>query len=220
MEAIEILKNNALFKGFGFNELEALSSFARQKNIAKNVFIIKEGEHTHEMFLIMEGIVDVMLNNQDGDELILSTLQEGDIFGELSLLDDKPRSANVIAREECKLLVIHKPDFFEFLNKNSNAAVQIIKYLCEKLRSTNNIAYSYALMDVYERLIKYLFSVAEPMADGKFIISSALTHKEIALKICTGREVVTRMLKRLEKDNYLTIENKTIFINKELPSSL
>ena len=220
MKAIETLKNNELFGGFGVNELEALSNLARQKSITKNVFIIREGEDTHEMFLIMEGLVDVMLNNQDGDELILSTLQEGDIFGELSLLDDKPRSANVIARENCKLLVIHQSDFYDFLNKNPNAATQVIKYLCQKLRMTNYIAFSYALMDVYERLIRYLLSVAEPGVGGKLVITTTLTHKEIALKICTSREVVSRMLKKLEKDEYLTIQNKTITINTELPVSL
>jgi CRP/FNR family transcriptional regulator, cyclic AMP receptor protein len=220
METIDILKNNELFNGFESGELEALAILARQKNVAKNVFIIKEGENTHEMFLIKEGKVDVMLNNHDGDELILSTLQKGEIFGELALLDDKPRSANVIALEDCELLVIHKSDFNVFLKNNSNAAIQVIKYLCQKLRITNRIAYSYALMDVYERLIRYLHSVASPGVDGKLVITSALTHKEIALKICTGREVVSRMLRKLEKDHYLTIKNKTITINTELPISL
>lgn len=220
MEPIDILKNNELFYGFESSELEALANLARQKIVAKNVFIIKEGENTYEMYLIKEGKVDVMLNNHEGDELILSTLQKGDIFGELALLDDKPRSANVIALESCTLLVIHKADFYDFLKNNSNATIQVIKYLCQKLRTTNRIAYSYALMDVYERLIRYLHSVASHGVDGKLVITPAATHKEIALKICTGREVVSRMIRKLEKDNYLSIGNKTITINKQLPTSL
>lgn len=220
MQTIDILKNNDLFNGLKDDQLKMLADLTRQKSVKKNTFIIKEGDITTEMYLIKQGRVDVMLNNNDGKELILSTLQEGDSFGELSLLDGKPRSANVIALEECVLLVIHKSDFYEFLSENADAAIQVIKYLCQKLRITNSIAYSYALMDVYERLRKYLYSVAQPGAGDKLVVLTGLTHKEIALKICTGREVVSRTLRWLEKEHYLTVENKVITINKKLPSSL
>jgi CRP/FNR family transcriptional regulator, cyclic AMP receptor protein len=219
METIDILKNNELFSALEDIELKLLADLTIQKKIKKNVFIIKEGELTTDMYLIKSGIVDIMLNNQNGKELILATLQAGDSFGELSLLDDKPRSANVIALEDCVLLVIHKCDFDEILKKNSLAAIRVIKYLCAKLRLTNSIAHSYALMDVYERLRKYLYSAAIPDVDGNLVITTHLTHKEIALKICTGREVVSRALSWLEKDEYLTVQNKTITINKKLPTS-
>jgi CRP/FNR family transcriptional regulator, cyclic AMP receptor protein len=220
METIEIIRKNELFKGFENDELETLAKLARLKKAQKNTFIIKEGDESREMYLIKQGKAEVMLNNDNGDELILSTLHEGDIFGELSLLDGKPRSANVIALEDCVLLVIHKADFYEFLYKNNNASIQVIKYLCQKLRNTNQIAQSYALMDVYERLVKYLYSVAQRNAEGKLVITTPLTQKEIAIKICTGREVVSRMLNKLEKDGYLSVEHKTITINKDLPTAL
>lgn len=220
MEIINTIRKNELFSGLEDNELEALAKLTRQKKALRNTFIIKEGDESQEMYVIMQGKAEVMLNNQNGDELILSTLHQADIFGELSLLDGKPRSANVIALEDCLLLVIHKSDFYEFLHNNNNASIQVIKYLCQKLRNTNHIAHSYALMDVYERLVKYLYSQAVRNEDGKFVISSAQTQKEIALKICTGREVVSRMLNKLEKDGYLTLKNKTIIINRELPTTL
>mgnify|MGYP003394834626 CR=1 FL=1 len=220
METIEIIRKNELFKGLENNELETLAKLARLKKAPKNVFIIKEGEESREMYLVKQGKAEVMLNNDNGDQLILSTLNEGDIFGELSLLDDKPRSANVIALENCVLLVINKADFYEFLYKNNNASIQVIKYLCQKLRNTNRIAHSYALMDVYERLVRYLYSLAQPDADDKLVIATLPTRKEIALKICTGREVVSRMLRRLENDGYISKKNKTITINKELPTAL
>jgi|GEM_PF-1360561 len=130
-----------------------------------------------------------------------------------------PRSANVIAKEDCNLLVILKADFAPLLQNNPNAANHVIKYLCERLRTTNKVAFSYALMEVYERLISFLLSVAAH-DDSKKIISPAPTHKEIALKICTAREVVSRMLGKLEKDGYVTIDSNKIIINKPLPSSL
>jgi CRP/FNR family transcriptional regulator, cyclic AMP receptor protein len=219
MEVIEIIRKNELFDGLDNNELETLTTLTRLKKASRNTFIIKEGDESQEMYVIKQGKAEVMLNNENGDELILTTLHEGAIFGELSLLDGKPRSANVIALEDCVLLVIQKADFYEFLYNNNNAYIQVIKYLCQKLRKTNQIAHSYALLDVFERLVKYLYSEAQYNTQGKLVITSPHTQKEIAIKICTGREVVSRMLNRLEKDGYLTIQNKTITIIKELPAA-
>ena len=220
METIEILKNNGLFGGLEEGQLKTLADLAKQKKVKKKTFIIKEGENSNEMYLIKKGKVEVMLNNNDGKELILSTLLEGESFGELSLLDNKPRSANVVSLEDCVLLTINQVDFYEFLRNNSKAAIEVIKYLCRQLRLTNSIAHSYALMDVYERLRKYLYSVAEREPGGRLMIRAPLTHKEIAVNICTGREVVSRMLRGLEKDGYLTVKNKRITILKKLPSAL
>jgi CRP/FNR family cyclic AMP-dependent transcriptional regulator len=220
MNNIDLIKNNELFYGFTDGEIALLAHQSKLKKFKKDVFIIQEGENSHEMFLIKQGKVNVMLNNANGKELILSTYHEGDLFGELSLLDGRPRSANVVALENCQLLVVHKQDFYDIITNNTQAALQIINYLCHKIRVTNSIAQSYALMDVYERLKKFLYSMAQSQDDGKVIIATPLTHKNIALKICTSREVVSRILRWLEKDQYVTVKNKIITIHKNLPSSI
>jgi CRP/FNR family cyclic AMP-dependent transcriptional regulator len=219
MENIDALKKNCLFKGLEDNELMLLANLTRQKNVTKNTFVIKEGECASEMYLIKKGKAIVMLNNDKGKEMVLSKLEAGDIFGELALLDDTPRSANVVTQEDCELLILRKADFFDVLNKNPKVAIQVIRYLCQKLRLTNSVAQSYALMDVYERLRKFLYDMAMPDEEGSLVVSN-LAHKDIAFQVCTGREVISRMLSLLEKEGYIKVEKKTIILLKELPTSL
>ena len=169
------------------------------------------------MYLIKEGKVNVTVTNEEGKEFILSTLQQGDNFGELSLLDDNPRSANVIALEKCIFLVLKKADFYKLLQSNPGIAIRVIKYLCQRVRFISSIAQSLALMDVYGRLVKMLREFSSQGENGQFIVSMPLTHKDIASRLGCAREMVSKIINALKKGGYLSIENKIIIIHKSLP---
>ncbi len=122
------------------------------------------------------------------------------------------RSANVIALEKCVFIVLHKADFYQLLKQNSTIAIGVIKYLCQRVRFITSIAQSLALLDVYGRLVKLLLSLSAPGEDGKLVVSLPLTHKDIASRVGSSREMISRILSELEKGQYLIIENKIITI--------
>lgn len=171
------------------------------------------------LYIIKEGSVNVVASDEEGNEIILSILNAGDIFGELSLFDDKPRSASVITLEKCVLLVLNKSDFMDLLKQYPQIAIQVIKYLCQRIRFSNSITKSLALMDVYERLKNFLNTMATPGVDGKLVINRPLSQREIATHIGSGREVISKILSELVKGGYLTIERKIITIHKKLPKA-
>ena len=217
MDTIEILKKNDLFKQLDETELQAVAELTKTRKVAINTFVINEGDDDSSMYIIKEGTVNVMLANDEGKEMILTTLKAGDQFGELSLLDAEPRSANVISNQKCEFLVIHKEPFYRLLKQNSAIAVNIIKYLCAKVRLITYLAQGLALMDVYGRLVKLLLDLSEENEAGDQVVTVPLTHKDIALRVGSSREMISRILKELETGQYLTIENKIIKINKKLP---
>jgi CRP/FNR family cyclic AMP-dependent transcriptional regulator len=219
METIDVLKGNDIFNGLEDNELSVVAERTSKRTVLKNTLVISEGDISNSMYLIKEGKVNVTVTNEEGREMILSTLQQFDNFGELSLLDDNPRSANVITLEKCEFIILHKQDFIHLLKHNSGIAISVIKYLCKKIRFITNVTQSLALLDIYGRLVKLLYSLAEQGDDGRMIISLPLTHKDIAARVGSSREMISRILSELEKGNYLTIENKIITINKKLPSA-
>jgi CRP/FNR family transcriptional regulator, cyclic AMP receptor protein len=219
METIDILKNNELFKGLQESDIKVVAELTTKKIVQKNTIVISEGDTSSSMYLIKQGKVNVTLTNDEGKEMILSTLQQGDNFGELSLLDDDPRSANVIALEKCEFIVLHKSDFYQLLSQHPAIAISVIKYLCQRVRFITNIAQSLALLDVYGRLVKLLQSLASPSEDGRLIVSLPLTHKDIASRVGSSREMISRIMSELEKGQYLTTENKIITLNKKLPSA-
>jgi len=217
VDKIEILKKNELFQELDEAELQALAALTKTRKATKNTFIINEGDDDSAMYIIKQGTVNVVVANEEGKEMILTTLRPGDQFGELSLLDAQPRSASVIANEKCEFLVIHKAPFYKLLKENSVIAINIIKYLCAKVRFITFVAEGLALMDVYGRLVKLLLDLSETNGQGDQAIPIPLTHKDIALRVGSSREMISRILKELETGNYVSIENKIIKINKKLP---
>ncbi len=219
METIDTLKSNQLFNELGETELRIVAAVSTQKVVQKNTLVISEGDESSAMYLIKEGRVKVTLTNEEGKELILTTLKQGDNFGELSLLDDSHRSANVITLEQCVFVVLHKADFFQLLKQNPVVSMAVIKYLCKRVRHATEVAQNLALMDVYGRLVKLLHDLSVPSENGTLVVSTPLTHQEIASRLGCGREMITNVLKGLKRGQYLTVKNKIFTINKKLPQA-
>lgn len=219
METIEILKSNSIFSELSDDELRAVAALTQTRTLLKNTLVICEGDVSNSMYIIKKGKVNITVTNEDGKEMILSTLQKGDNFGELALLDDAPRSANAIALEKCEFIILHKADFTQLLIQNTTIALAIIKYLCERVRFVTNLAQGLALLDVYGRLVKLLQSMAKMNNEGKLEIDVPLTHKDIAMRVGSSREMISRILSELEKGHYISTANKLITINKKLPTA-
>lgn len=217
LNTIEILKANDLFNELDDVELQAIATLTKTRKVAKNTFVINEGDNDSSMYIIKQGTVNVVVASEDGKEMILTTLKPGDQFGELSLLDAKPRSTNIVSNEKCEFLVVHKEPFYKLLKENSKIAINVINYLCTKVRFITFVAQGLALMDVYGRLVKLLSDLAETNEQGEQKISIPLTHKDIALRVGSSREMISRIFKELETGNYVSIEKKMITINKKLP---
>lgn len=217
MDTIEFLKTTELFNCLDDQEIAAVSERVKTKNIKKNTQVIMEGDTSSTLYIIKEGRVNVVARNEDGKEIILSTLREGDIFGELSLFDEKPRSAGIITLENSVLLMLYRSDFLELLSQSPKMALQVIRYLCQRIRFTNNIAQNLVFMDAYERLKNFLYGIAVADADGKLTTLKPMSQIEIAGHIGSGREIISRILTELVEGGYISIEKKIITIHKKLP---
>lgn len=213
---IEQIKNVNLFAGLNEQECAIISNCATARNYAKNAIIINEGDTTRSLYIILSGSVVVTCSNEDGRDFILGTQVPGDYFGELSLLDDEPRSATVTTQEPSRLLVITEPCFKKCLLENPALAVEVCKGLARRVRHLTSIARDIATLDVYGRLVKLLTTMAVEK-EGQKIIDQRVTHHELANRVGSSREMVTRILRDLTKGGYIDIEDRHIIIKKNLP---
>jgi len=211
-----MLRNVPLFSDLPDHDLQAITSLAVTRTYPKNTIIISEGDDSDSLYAILSGRVKVFLSDDDGREIIINILGDGQYFGELALLDDAPRSASVMTIEETKLAVISKSAFEDCVTKNPVLALRIIRELSMRLRSLTQNVKSLALMDVYGRVARTLLDMAEPHGD-KLEIRQKLTQRDIASMVGASREMVSRILKDLSTGGYITIQNKTITINEKLP---
>src|SRR5512145_1882968 len=134
LDPIEVLRTVPLFGLVPERDLLALAGLVRERRQPKGGMILTQGDEGEALFLIRSGQVKVTVVAEDGREVILSVLGEGEFFGEMALLDDEPRSAHVIAMEDSDLLVLRREDFEGILAQSPQIALSLLRELTRRLR--------------------------------------------------------------------------------------
>ena len=218
MTHLDFLRNVSLFESLDQQELEALSDVTFTRTFSKDNVIILAEEEGDTLFILKKGQVKVSIVSEGGREVILSLLGPGSVFGELSLLDGKPRSANVVAIEETDLLMLRRVDFLQLIYKTPQIATALLAELATRMRKTDRQIEGLALLDVTSRISDTLLQLATEQgaetADG-VTIESRPTHQELANMSGTTRETVSRVLKRLEGQGYINRNGRNITILRE-----
>jgi len=218
MDEREVLRTVPIFSELSDEDIASLAHLALRKRYPKDTVVFFENEEGDFFFTILEGRIKVTILGDDGREVILSVLGPGDFFGEMALLDNEPRSATAIAVEESELLSLHRTDFQSVLNENKSITSALIRVLSARLRRANHQISTLALLDVYGRVARVIVDMAREegkrLRDGRIAFRRA-THQEIANRIGTTRETVTRMLKDLERQGLIHVEGKEIVVQPD-----
>ena len=215
---ISLLRRVPLFEVLKDDDLEAISRVTITRSYDKDQVIILAEEEGDALFIIADGQVKVSIVSEDGREVILSLLGEGAVFGELSLLDGKPRSANVVATHDTELYMVRRADFLQLIYKVPQIAVGLLAELAARLRKTDRKIEGLALLDVTSRISETLLQLADEQgSETKFGVSleERPTHQQLASMSGTTRETVSRVLKRLEGQGYISSEGRSITILRE-----
>lgn len=211
----ELLKRVPLFEELNGAELGALSQVAVSRIFPKDRIVILAEDEGDTLFVIGRGQVKVSIVSEDGREVILSMLGEGDFFGEMSLLDGHPRSANVTTMKETELLMVRRADFLRFIQSTPQIAIKLLAVLAGRLRKTDRKIEGLALSDVTGRITQTLLQLAEeqgmPTAEG-VLIRGRPTHQDLANMSGTTRETVSRVLKRLESQGYIAHRGRDLLV--------
>ena len=211
---LTLLKKIPLFAGLPEVQLEQIARMAVSRKVVRHTTIVYVGDSTDSLFVIVSGSAKVLNRDAEGNEVILTLLGSGECFGEMGLIDGSPRSADVVANENCELLVIAKADFTSVLAGNVDLCLNIMKSLVLRLREANRKIESLALMDVYGRVAKLLldFSLEE---NGVRVIRRKVTKQDMAKMVGASREMVSRVMKDLERSGYIRIEPGRIVLSED-----
>lgn len=209
----DLLRSIPLFRGLDTPELDDIFQLAKPKHYRKNTVIITQGDDTDSMYVIVEGRCRVVLNDDEGHEVVLNTIGDGDYFGDLALLDKPPRAASVITVEPTHVLIITQPDFSRLLDEKPQISRNLLTTLARRLRGLAESVGDLALLDVYGRVARFLIKQAEEQPDGE-LKTERLTQQEIASMVGSSREMVSRILKDLREGNYIDIQDKQIILKQ------
>lgn len=197
--------------------LRALALRGSVRSYKKNNIIINEGDVGETLFVLLQGSVKVFSNDQSGREITYGIIKSGNYFGEMSL-DGGPRSASVITLEACVCSVVTRIALREHLAVEPEFALDVVAQVIRRARSATEIARSMALLDVYGRVIATLEGQEGPGRPEAPVLLTQITHQSIASRVGASREMVSRLLKDLEKGGYLELGVKRITLKKKLPA--
>lgn len=197
MSVENLLKQVEIFSPLSHEELAAVAQSITRRNYRSGQTIFFKGDAGDRMYVIEEGHVKIALASPEGKEIILAVLGGGDFFGELALIEDEPRSADAVAKEDCRLLILDREVFRRFVEAHPQAGLGLMAVLSRRLRQANELLEEAGFLDVPARLARVLLRLAETRgraaADGT-LIPGRLTQTELAGMVGATRESVNKAL--------------------------
>lgn len=204
----DFLATVPLFSGLSREEVEGLAEFTRERSYPRGSVILFENDPGDSLFVVHAGRVKVVLIGEDGREVILGVLGVGQHFGELSLIDEQPRSAHVIAMEDSGLIILRREDFRKKVETTPSIAWSLLLELSKRLRRADDKIGGLVLLDVPGRIARLLLDMAEE--SGTDLIEKSLTHQTIAQMIGASRETVSRAMKEFQDAGWINVERRRI----------
>lgn len=187
------------------------------RSYRKNTVVINEGESTDSVFILLQGQVKVYATDEDGHEITYGNIHAGDYFGEMSL-DGGPRSASVMTVEPSLCVLVSRSLVQQHMQQEPGFAMALVTQVIRRARSATETARQMALLDVYGRVVHTLESEQGPASVQAPVELTQITHQQIASRVGASREMVSRLLKDLEKGGYVELGIKRITLKKKLPA--
>jgi CRP/FNR family transcriptional regulator, cyclic AMP receptor protein len=211
----KLLGKCQLFSGIDADALKDLASRAYRQRYTAGEQIFHTGSPGQSLMAVSSGTVRITFPSTKGKEIILSDLTNGEVFGEMSLLDGNERSADAVALTNCELMILERRDMLSFLEKNPHICLKLLNVLCGRLRRANELMADIAFYDLPMRLAKTILRLAKgsasaPEASMKTKLSTS--QLELANMIGASRENVNRCLNDWQRRGIVNLEDGWIFL--------
>ena len=204
-----------LFRDVTAKYLEQIIDDFSILHAAKNEVIIVQEDTSADLYLILRGKVKVTLMGEEGEEYILTDLHRGDYFGEMSLIDGKPRCATVVAVEDSTFAVLKRERLIEALRRNPVLALDLLSTLVQKLRKATEREERLAFLDVRNRLLKLFGELIQQEGrreEEGFYRLGKRTQKELAIRIGASREATSQVLRALASEKIIMERDRFFLI--------
>lgn len=196
--------------------LRGLAARGQVQTYPKGTLLIREGEHGDALFIVLAGSVKAFSTDEREREITFGTYGPGEYLGEMSL-DGGARSASVLTLEATRCAVVTRRTLREYIIAQPDFAFELLERMIRRVRVLTEHARGLALLEVYPRLVKVLMGMATHDADGQRVIVPRPTHQDLASRVGASREMISKLMKDLERGRYIEAVGKTLVIRRSLP---
>ncbi len=217
MEETDLLARIPLFASLKPAHLDEIAGKLALRSYKRGATVFHKDDAGSTLYIVQSGQVKISAPSPEGEETILTILTDGDFFGELSILDGKPRSATATAMEATSAYALDRTDFLDVVRADPELAIEILSALSKRLRRTDILLQDAFFLDMPGRLAKQLLELAERHGvetDEGLKIDMRLTQHDLARAIGASRESVNRLLGQLQDEGLISMSKQHIHIHR------
>lgn len=218
VDKIAALKRAKLFEALDETTLDVLAGRAVERRFEKDEILFVAGEEAHGLYVIVEGAVRAFRVSPDGREQVIHVERAGATIAEVPVLDDGTYPSTAAAEEKTVTLFIDKRDVRHLFLEHPEIALAALKVLAGRLRRCAELVEALSLREVGQRLARFLLTEARrsgTRTENRISINLTQTNQQIAARIGSVREVVSRAFTRLQHEGLIIVEGRRLVILDE-----
>ena len=217
---LELIRRVPLFSFLTPVQAASVAQAVVKRRFKRGEPLVEQGRLSNALAIILTGRARVISTDAKGREVILATLQQGDYVGEMSLIDNEPHSASVVAETQTDTLILGQTEFARCLPESDSMAYSVLRGLVRRLRQADRKIESLALMDVYGRVARALLEFGGETSlatSGNAVIPGRVSRQDLAKMVGASREMVSRVMKDLEERGFIvTRDDGSLLLRQQL----
>jgi CRP/FNR family cyclic AMP-dependent transcriptional regulator len=209
-----MLQRSPLFRGLAPESFERIAALANQRGYRRGELVFSHGDPGDALFAVVTGRIRISTGSAAGREIFLNIMEPGDSFGEIALLDGGTRTATATAIEPSELVSVRREPFFELLEREPKAALELLRLCGERLRWTSGLLEDAAFLDAPARLAKRLLSLCELHGedrDGGRAVR--ISQEELASFLGVSRQAVNEQLQEWKGKGWVALGRGTVILH-------
>jgi len=210
-DVISILRRTDLLRSVPAPDLEAVVAVSRLRSFRRAQVVFTRGDPGDTLIVVISGLVKVVVRSADGGELTLTIIPPGGVFGELSIADGGPRSADAETLEACQLLLVPRETIQDICARVPSAAQALTTSIAAILRRLTEEASDLVFLDLPRRVAKVLLSQAK---DDDGVIRLHLRQEEIAHQVGGTRQSVNAALRGFERRGWIEVHDRAVTVTQ------
>ena len=207
-----LLRDHPIFSGLCPAIIESLAAKAAMRPVPRRATIFSKGDDGNGLYAVMTGTVKISSSSVDGREAMFNLVHAGEVFGEIALLDGRPRTADAVAMSDCELMLIDRRDFVPIVRAQPELAMRLIELLCARLRRTSEQYEEIMFLDFPGRLAKTLLRLSERAGSPAGRQDLAITQREISNFLGKSRETTNKQLGAWARQGWIALRRGRVVV--------
>ncbi|NFV79223.1 Crp/Fnr family transcriptional regulator [Magnetospirillum aberrantis] len=210
--SIELFQKFPLFSGLPREALAGLVARTKVLRLAPRQFLFHKGDPGDALYIVVQGEIQIGVITKDGRQVSFAQLRPGQIFGEIAVFDDGPRTADASAVSESVVLSLGRKDVLNYLDEYPSHAVRMIGTLCQRVRSADQLIEDLLFMSLPARVAKCLLALCDLQPNAALPVTVRISQQDLADQMSVSRESINRLLSKWEQADVVALSRGHITI--------